>query len=330
MTGFEPPAPPIQAIPRDRWGRPLVQPPGGGRPVAYTRCTTFVSALEDTYNLARWQQRMVATGLAERPDLLLAAGAHRDDKAQLNKICEQALEAARASSAATVGTALHALTERLDRGQKLGVLPDSASEDLAAYKFATADLEIHAIEQFCVLDELKIGGTPDRIVSLNGTRYVADIKTGSVDFGAGKICMQLAVYAASRAYHGGPQARREPLDVDQSRAIVIHLPAGEGRCELLWADIEAGWQAVGLAHEVRVWRTRKGLLDPLGPPPASPVALTEHTPDPPAVRVRIAQAASVAELEQIWREASAAGQWSDEFIGLCAQQKEKITKGAIK
>ena len=35
-------------IPRDRWGRPLVIPPGGGKKrVAYRRVTTFVGVLED-------------------------------------------------------------------------------------------------------------------------------------------------------------------------------------------------------------------------------------------------------------------------------------------
>src|SRR5215831_14489249 len=101
------PIPP--AIRRDRWLRPLVVPPGGGKPVPYTRCTTYVSALEDTYNLSRWQQRMVAIGLAERQDLLLAVAAHRDDKAHLNELCEKALEAAKGSAPATTGTALHKL-----------------------------------------------------------------------------------------------------------------------------------------------------------------------------------------------------------------------------
>src|SRR5689334_2925212 len=74
MSDFTTPAP---QVPRDRWQRPLVVPPKGGKPVAYTRCTTFVGCLEDTFNLSRWQQRMVALGLNDRPDLLLAVAAHR-------------------------------------------------------------------------------------------------------------------------------------------------------------------------------------------------------------------------------------------------------------
>src|SRR5690606_25497180 len=85
---------------------------------------------------------------------------------------------------------------------------------------------------------------------------------GSIEFGALKIAMQLAVYSRSVLYD--PATReRTPLEVDQDRAIVIHLPAGQGRCELHWVDIAAGWEAVQVATQVRQWRKRRGLLTPL-------------------------------------------------------------------
>jgi hypothetical protein len=143
---------------------------------------------------------MVALGLADRPDLLLAAAAHRDDKNKLNDICDQAKEAAKASASATTGTALHALTEQHDRGQTLGVLPADAKADLDAYIAATEPFEHLGIEEFVVHDGFKIGGTFDRLVRYNGEVYIADLKTGSVDFGIGKIAMQLAVYAHSVRY----------------------------------------------------------------------------------------------------------------------------------
>jgi hypothetical protein len=87
--------PPVE-IARDHWGRPMVVPPGGGKATPYTRCTTFVGVLEDTYNLSRWQQRMVAIGLNDRPDLAIAVSAHRDDKVRLSAICDEAMEAAKA------------------------------------------------------------------------------------------------------------------------------------------------------------------------------------------------------------------------------------------
>jgi predicted RecB family endonuclease len=115
---FDTPSSADEEIPRDRYGRPLVVPPGGGRPTAYTRCTRYVGVMEDLYNLHRWDERNVALGLADRPDLVLAVSAHRDDKEKLNQIVSDAKEAAKAKAAAEIGTSLHKLTERLDRGQR--------------------------------------------------------------------------------------------------------------------------------------------------------------------------------------------------------------------
>src|SRR5699024_10482553 len=117
---------PPTEVERDRWGRPLITPPTGGKPVPYTRATTYVGCLEDTYNLSRWQPRMVALGLSQRPDLMLAVSStDPDEKKKLNDLTEQAIEAAKGTAAATIGTALHALTERMDRDDDIGVVPDA-------------------------------------------------------------------------------------------------------------------------------------------------------------------------------------------------------------
>ena len=123
------------------------------------------------------------------------------------------------------------------------------------------------VEQFTVLDELKIGGTPDRVVEYDGQRYIADVKTGSIEYGAGAIAMQLAVYAHSRLYNLRT-GERTPLDVHQDRAVVIHLPAGTGTCTLHWVDITAGWEAVQHATWVRAWRARRNLIAPTDTPAA--------------------------------------------------------------
>lgn len=297
-----------EEIPRDRWGRPLVVPPGGGKPIPYTRCTTYVGAMEDNYNLARWQQRMVALGLADRPDLVLAAAAHRDSKDKLNEICAGALDASQARAKAEIGTALHKFTEPIDRGQLPGNVPEAYRADLDAYQQATAWLEIVGIERFTVQDELKIGGTHDRTVRYQGRDYIADIKTGGIEYGALKIAQQLAVYAHSVLYD--PRTHeRTPLDVDQEWALVIHLPAGEGRCELHWIDIAAGWEAVQVSTQVRAWRSRRNLYKPF----------TTSIPD------QIATAATVDALYALHRANTAA--WTDEFTQLAAARKRVLLGG---
>lgn len=251
---------------RDKWGRPLVVPIKGGKPVAYTRCTTYVDCLEDKYNLGQWYKRMTAFGMGKRADLVLGASAVEDPsslggKKTLDSLAEQAMQAAQAGASATIGTALHAFTERVDGGMPLADVPDVARPDIEAYQHATAGLEPVMIEQFTVHDELKIGGTPDRLVSYQGRLYIADVKTGSIEYGAGKFAMQLAVYARSIPYHPETGDREPyPYEVDGNRGILIHLPAGEATCTLYWLDLAAGWEAVQHAKYVREWRNRKGLL----------------------------------------------------------------------
>ncbi|HEX5522699.1 MAG TPA: hypothetical protein VFX53_04575 [Pedococcus sp.] len=282
----------------------------------YTRCTTLVDALDDKYNLGRWQQRMVAIGLADRPDLLLAVAAHRSDKQALNKITEQALAAAQAGAAATVGTALHALADRIDRGQPLGVIPAAYEADLRAYEERTKPLQVKTIEEFCVLDDLRVAGTCDRVVAYGGHYYIADTKSGSIDWGGLKIAQQLAVYAHSVPYDPATHQRvPRQFTVDTDWAIVIHLPAGQGRCELKWVNIAAGWQAVQTSVLVRELRSRKDWFidfDHLQPHPVSDLA------------DRLRAATSVDVLRQLWTRAIAEGTWTGEHLTIALARKAEL------
>lgn len=258
---------PPPSVERDRYGRPMIFPPNAKKPVAYTRCTTFIDVLDDKYNLQKWQQRMVALGLAARPDLMLSVSAHKDDKDELDRICESAREHAGATVAATTGTAVHALTELVDRGQELPILPDAATADVEAYRAATEPLKAVEIERLVVHDRLKVAGTPDRVVEYEGERYIADIKTGSIKYSALKIAMQLAIYAHSSMYDVTTHERTHH-HASANRGIVIWVPAGEAKAELYWIDLEAGWAAVQVAKEVREQRRLKfaQLTEPFGPP----------------------------------------------------------------
>lgn len=306
-------------IDRDRYGRPLVVPPAGGKPTAYTRCTTYVDALENKEGLMRWKARMTALGLATRPDLALAIqSTDSDDKKTLDGIVGQALDAARASAAATTGTALHQLTERVDEGGTLDglALPDEHRASMDAYRRATAHLDYTAVEQFRVHDELRIGGTADRVAIVDGASIICDVKTGSIDY-PGKFAMQLAVYAHSQPYdHTSGKRHSDNPEVDTSRGLIIHLPAGAGTCTLHWIDLTAGWEAVELAGRVRQWRSRanskakdRSLLQPYELPAGS---------DPMQTWIDRATAIDDPELlRDLWHEAVAAGVDGTIMTGIC-------------
>jgi hypothetical protein len=312
---------PAPEINRDRYGRPLVIPPQGGKPVAYMRCTTFASTLEDTYNLSLWQQRMVALGLVDRPDLQLAVAAHRDDKKRLNELCTEALDAAAARAGATTGTALHALTEQHDRGTlNITKVPAAYRPDIDAYIRATASLSVVQIETFGVIDEMKIAGTWDRIVTYGGRNVIADLKTGSVDYGMLKIAIQLAVYSRCVAYDISTQQRHPLPDVDQDVALVIHLPAGTGTARLLEVDIAAGWDAVDCAKKARGWRAKNNFAKVVDTVEVEPAAVADVEP---TLLERIALAATVNELTGLWH-ANNSNEWTDVHTAAAAERKRQL------
>ncbi len=284
---------------RDRWGRYLLPDPHTGKERAWTRATTFAKTISDMYGLARWQERMVAKGIATRSDLYaLAAATNVDDKTKFDKICEDAKEAAKASSGANLGTALHAFTEQVDAGEDVAV-PEPWDKDIAAYTatVAQAGLVMHPqwIERIVVLPEYGVAGTLDRLVG--PTLRVGDVKTGKdLSYSWGEICIQLALYAASRwMWNPDTKTFERMPQVDQEQAIVLHLPVGKARCDLYTVDIAAGIEAVQLCQQVRDWRGRKDLAVPYTPEPA-------RTPLGDPLLGRILATTTEADLEALWHQ----------------------------
>ena len=104
------------------------------------------------------------------------------------------------------------------------------------------------------LPELVIGkGTPGEYVrpaDQRARRYVADIKSGRVDLGAGKIARQLAAYALGDLYdlETGERSRHSAV---RDVALVFHLPQGAGACTVHPVDLKAGAVLLKLSAEVR-------------------------------------------------------------------------------
>ena len=252
-----------------RDGRPKIYPAseyGKDKPKGeyYTRTTTFIDALEDKTNLVRWKQRNVLVGALRRPDILEELGSIEDpqgaDKGAVDKLVGIAEEAADADLRALKGSAIHLITEDLDHGKGMPFVPDEFRRDIEAYLEAMkqAEAEILGIEQFCVLDQYKVAGTFDRLVRYKGKLMIADIKTGRIDYGLGKIAMQLAAYRHMEVYDPVTY-QRSPLlidgeEPDADEALIIHLPSGEGKCDIVPVDIRKGWEGLAVCSEVREWR----------------------------------------------------------------------------
>ena len=253
----------------------------------YTRVTTFVGALEDTYNLGLWQLRMNTLGLASRPDLVARAqsidvprpGEYVTEeraalvKAQLQEISDEALNAAGWKVSAGLGTAFHDVSQVFDAtGRPPRFASKETREALDAYRKVTDGWEYDenfGIEHFLVNDWLETGGTADRlrkrkealkVRKLNsGKLRVTDIKTGSIEFGQGKMALQLGAYATSRAYDPETGIRTE-LDIDQEFAEIVHVPQGLGVAHVYRVDIRPAIETLELCAKVRAWRARNDLF----------------------------------------------------------------------
>lgn len=307
-------------IPRDRFGRPMLMPATGRskKRIPYRRCTTFVGVLEETSALMRWGQRQVALGMGQRPDLVMAAAAaDPGDKATIGGIAERAAEAAKGiqGDAASIGTALHAFTERMDRGDTIGHVPAEYRADLDAYWAATKHITWQAIETFRCHDDWLVAGTADRIGTVGGGRpAIYDVKTGGIDYGQLKMSMQLAMYARMTAYDIATDTRvadTEPVDVNYG--YIIHLPAGQGRCDVYETHIGEAWGACLVAKQVWGCRERKNLLTPYREP--NPVATWESL---------IANANSLERLREIWQRAKELGQLTPQLKALLTARSQEL------
>lgn len=318
VTEFATPQPlPADAkVKRDQWNRPIIRQPDGSE-VGYTRMTTLAKVIDDTTMLDKWKIRNVMLGLVERPDLLLAVRAHRDDKGTLNRLAEDAQEAAKAHAKATIGTALHALTEAVDRGESLEGVPLDYLPVLAAYSRLMANFDVLGAEEFRVLDPLTVAGTADRRVryKVDGKVYILDTKTGGIGLGALSIACQLAGYAHGCRYNVETGERlSDGADApDLERGIVLHLPQDGTPASLQWIDLTVGWEALQEAHKVH--RLRKVKAKDL----LTPLVMDEPVEEPDPVVQAILAATTVEELRGVWRVHYAV--WTETHTRLAAERQ---------
>ena len=260
---------------RDRYGRPMIVPVDGGKPVAYTRFSSHGQCLEDRFGLEKWKIRTSALGLIARQDLLAQiASIPADDKSRLDDVLGQALEAGGGSVGANLGTALHEFTQRFDLGEiGLADIPDPWRTDVRAYAdtIETHRLQVNSqlVEVNLVNDELQLAGTADRFYNHNGTLICADLKTGKA-IGTNPLgyIVQLAAYANSVRYDVETGERTPLGTVNLNTGYLIHVPAHTGRCDIYEVDLVAGLEAARLASDVRKWQKKKYLVAKIPTPEA--------------------------------------------------------------
>lgn len=304
---------------RDRWGRPLIIPAGGGDPVAYQRFSSFGQVLENRFNLEKWKLRTLANGLASRPDLFAQIAAAKDDQGRVDPLIEQALDAGGANTAANTGTAMHEFAELVETGQlMLSQVPDPWQADVQALLSTVADLGLVLRESECKLvhDGLRLAGTADRFYERPDGRLVcADLKTGKkISPNPLAYAVQLAAYAGAVLYDLETGQRRAIGDVDQEIGLLIHLPVGQAVCTIWEVDLQAGRDLADLASRVHTAQKDKTpIARPLGEAPkkraprkkAAAAVSPQVAPAPAEPAANPAETITEASASPWWAEISA-------------------------
>lgn len=252
-------------IPRDRWRRPLID----GRPLLSP--STVAKKLDDNSNLIKWIGRNIAVGMSlpTSEDLRELALSHRDDSKTLNDVAERAKERAGGSSAASRGTALHAVIAEINLGRPMPAdLTPATIKSVDAYRRKLDELKLTPVyvEQFVADLELGIGGTFDVVLEdADRVRYMADVKSGAKAWERTyplPVAIQLSSYAAGRRYC--PElGDLGPHGANLDNALLLSVPIDSASCTVDVIDIAKGRTALSLAlevYEVAKWKPNKGEL----------------------------------------------------------------------
>jgi hypothetical protein len=247
-------------------GRYLMKLPGQSKVSSLQRMTNYIKAVEDTYNLNRYDCRMVALGMAHHDDLReMVVATRADDRDALNELCEKAKELAGGNKKSRQGTARHGVSEMIDTGEiGIDMVPEPMRSDVAAYRRALeeASVEILQVEGYVAHDDLLVAGRFDRIVSFGSQPKILDIKTGSLDFIGVATAGQLYGYASAPWRYDPRTETCTPIpDIDRDVALVAHVPTGKGTCTLYWVDLAVGKRAFELAGQVRELRRTRDVFE---------------------------------------------------------------------
>lgn len=337
---------PEDRLTRDQWGRPLINPPGGGRKLGYRRASSFGAPLESDWNLQLWGKRQVARGIARREDYALAVtraevGLDSDDpgevkaaKSELDRLAEAAMEEVQSSAKASIGTSAHNIYELMDLGRDPGHIPTMLRDDVVAYRELTEPrFRMVSIERFVVHDELKVAGTLDRAAELLvemvtpdgtvlevGTVLIGDVKTSQDMTWAGcKFGVQCLIYAEGEPYDTATGVRESwgHAAPRTDWALIIHVPSTQGTAGLYWVNLDEARIAAHDSMTVHTWRGKRG---------KSLITRVETVDVPEDFHLTAKTATSLDDLTAAYKRAAQAGAWNDVLKAAFSRRKAQLIK----
>ena len=233
-------------------------------------------------------------GVALDPSIAAMVAANLGRKEGRTELRERAIQRGRGDEAADIGTALHAMTHRVESPEGF-VVPELYAPDVAAYLAAkdAAGLESTFIECHLCSDRWLAAGTADRIYTATrrirlpgggwlepGQSVIGDLKTGKLkEYSIPGYTIQLAIYCDS-VFYDVTTNERSPLPdgLRSDWGLIVSMPAGTGTCELLWCNLETGRVGAEIVRQVRAWRKRQDFLVEFEMPPDDEVAVMSRSP----------------------------------------------------
>lgn len=225
--------------------------------------TTYESALKEIAKLDK-KGKLLPGEAGDKEE-----AAEKAYKSEMRLIAEEALSIGGAHTKAARGTWIHELTAIYDEQgpdalREVEGVTESDLADVGAYVEAMRAIgitrdEVLDIERRVIVDEHLVTGTFDRGVkykpegAARAVKVIADLKTGRVDYGAGKIAMQIAEYAQGKGYDAETHERTN-LGYSKKIGLLIHLPAGTATCTIYEVDLTKGYEGLKLAVLVKAWR----------------------------------------------------------------------------
>ena len=273
-------------------GAPMVRDPAHpDKWLRYSRPSGFGKDLDDESALTLWKIDRAMDGVASSPALTAKVAAKLGKKQGRKELREEAILLGRGGESADLGTALHAMSHRLETEEGYVAVEPFAS-DLARYLLTldSAGLKSEHVEVHLCSDIHRAAGTADRIYRatrevtlpvgpplLPGQMVIGDLKTGEkLDYSLPGYVVQLAIYCDSVFYDITTDERTPMPDTLRTDwGLLVHLPAGHATCTLLWCDLQVGREGAKIVRDVRSWRKRDDFAYNFDFPPSDEIAVLD-------------------------------------------------------
>lgn len=252
-----------------------------GKNVRLSRPSSWGKILDDENALVNWKIDRAAQGVALDKALQARYVAVKDDdRKTFQTLRELAINAGKGAQAADLGTALHAMSCRWEDPDDSFDPPEEFAKSLRVYSkcleenFLVSDLfEYHVVNlaMGCAgtADRLYRNTgplmTPDGEIHQPGTKFVGDLKTGKkLDYSLPGYTVQMALYADGELYDVVNDVFLETPPINKDWGILVHLPAGQEQCSLIWVDLGVGEWGAQLVDQVKSWRRKWKNIEPFG------------------------------------------------------------------